>query len=132
MSASEHSELQDLIADSFFGHYGGRASTDEVLRSLVPDLPEHLQNYILSTGLKTAIRGFFRRQRADGLPQAPEANPEGLHVQLDFLSVPEFQYVIERQLKASESARLQAAKLAELCEAIHGVRIPLISQKESA
>jgi len=125
MPASEYSELQEIVERAFTEELGSAASADELLQVIAADLPEHLDHYIRAAGIKTAIGTYFRRKRADGLPQAPEVNAEGVHKQLDLLDVPEFRYVIGKQMKSSAAARSQAEKLAHLCRELHGVVIPL-------
>jgi hypothetical protein len=132
MPTSEFTEIQDLIERAFVEEFGSRASADEVLRSIVAILPEHLDHHLKVSGIKSAIGTFFRRKRSDGLPQAPEATADGVHVQLDFMDVPEFQYVIGQYVKSSEASYSQAEKLAALCREVHGVSIVLTVVEESA
>ncbi len=132
MPHSESTEVQDLLQRLFTEQFGNEASNAELLRALVPALPEHLQNYILVSGLKSQIGVFFRRKRADGLPQAPEVNRDGLHKQLDLMEVEDFRYVIEQYLKSSAAHRAQAHKLASLCFDVHGVAISVEMLEASA
>lgn len=125
MPSSENAEVDDLIRRAFTEEFGGRASSDEVFREVAPELPEHLLHHLASGGLRAAIGRFFRQKNADGLSLAPEADPDGTHVQLDLLSVPEFQYVVGRHLTLSDAHRGQAQKYADKCEVVHGVTIPL-------
>lgn len=125
MSGSENAEIADLIDRAFTGTFGGRASNDDVFREVAADLPDYLIRHLAGPGLKTAIGRYFRAKRKDGLPHAPEVNAEGLHVQLDLLDVPEFEYVIGQQLKRSSEFYGQALKLADRCKTIHGVTIAL-------
>lgn len=132
MSTSENQEINEAIGRVFENDLGGRGSLPEVFRALAEDLPEHLAHHLMATGLKTKIRGYFRKQNADGLPQAPEADAHGTHVQLDLLELAEYKYVIGQQLASSHAARKQAEKMAARCELVHGVRVDLDSLGEDA
>lgn len=132
MPSSENAEVDDLIARAFIEEFGGRASSGEVFRAVGDDLPEHLLRHLASGGLKAAIGRYFRQKNSDGLSIAPEADPDGTHVQLDLLSVPEYQYVVGRHLNLSTSHHSQAQKYADKCEVVHGVIIPLRLAGESA
>ena len=132
MSASESQEINETIGRVFTETLGGRASLTEVFREMVDTMPEHLVHYLVATGLKTKIRGYFTKQNFDGLPQAPEANVDGVHVQLALLDVDEYRYIIVRQLNSSRASHAQAVKLAALCAEVHGVTIALDQLVESA
>lgn len=125
MTDSYRAEIIDAIDRMFVGNFGGRASTDEVFRALVAGLPEHLTNRLIETGLKSHINSYFRAKNDDGLPIAPAADEDNTHVQLELLTIPEFEFVVAAQMKSSRAHRSIAQKIADRCLSDHGHRIDI-------
>ena len=116
MSHSEGAELKDMIQRAF-EELGGRF--------LEPQIPGYLKSSIVRAGLATKVGGFLRQPGKLGLPKAPEVDKDGTHVQLELMSADEFRYVVARQMDNSASAYRRAQQMADLCFALHEVRIPV-------
>ena len=132
MTDSYYQEISEAIDRVFVGDFGGRASTDEVFRALVSGLPKHLTNRLIETGIKSHINSYFRAKNSDGLPIAPAADEENTHVQLELLTVPEYEFVIAAQMKSSRAHRAIAQKLADKCFQDRGHRMDIDGLAESA
>lgn len=132
MISSESAELADMFDRVFVGQFGGRASVDEVYRAVLKDLPNHLRDYLVATGLKTKIGTHFRKRNSIGLPAAPEVNAQGVHVQLDMMSVEEFRYCVQRQCRDAETSKAQAHRYAQLCAEVHGELIDVAAELAKA
>jgi hypothetical protein len=122
--SSENTEIVDLIERTFHT-LGGRATKQDVLVEIRTQLPDHLSEYLIGHGLGTKIGQYFRSIGTDGLPQAPEADEEGTHVQLELLVESEYRYVIAHQMQASANARARAQQYADLCADRLGVVIDI-------
>lgn len=124
MSSSEGAELKDMIQRAF-EELGGRATKGEIVAFLEPQIPGYLKSSIVRAGLATKVGGFLRQPGKLGLPKAPEVDKDGTHVQLELMSADEFRYVVARQMDNSASAYRRAQQMADLCFALHEVRIPV-------
>lgn len=125
MTTSERAEMTEVVASVFLNEFGGRAALSEVTDAVTARIldTQHLNEYLVRLGIKGITKDYFRQSATDGLPNAPEADKAGTHVQLELLTVPEFRYVIGRQLDNSAAARMRAQQYAERCHEIFGVWI---------
>lgn len=121
---SEHAQIRALIVTVWAG-LGGRGTKADVLREVGAALPASLREYLADRGLASAVSGFFRAQREDGLPQAPAVDGEGTHAQLELMTVDECRFVVARYMEAAAAARAQALRMQALCLETHGVLIDL-------
>ncbi|WGW12693.1 hypothetical protein LWF01_02680 [Saxibacter everestensis] len=124
MSASENQELSDLY-QRIFEELGGRATVKEIVAHATITAGQHLNEYLTAQGHKTKVGAFLRRKGTSGLPQAPEVDGQGTHVQLELLSVEEFKYVVAHHLKSARASAQQARNLADYCYEMRGVALDL-------
>jgi hypothetical protein len=124
MSSSEGQELREMIQRAF-EDLGGRATKGEIVAHLESQIPGFLKSAILRAGLSTKVGAYLRQPGRLGLPKAPEVDKDGTHVQLELMLPDEFRYVVARQMDNSASAYRRAQQMADLCFALHDVRIPI-------
>lgn len=125
MTDSYRSELLEQTERIFKTDLGGRAAIREVVDLLVGDLPEGADDYYVRKGVTGVVQSYFRTKTADGLPQAPQVNDSGQHVQLELLSVEEYRFLARQYLDRSHANRAQAEKVAARCKEICGVSLDL-------
>ena len=134
MTASEHSELVDII-DRTFSHLGGVGTLSDVLDvlTIAGTVPDHLREYLVREGLATKVGAYFRRKDRDkGLPIAPEVDEHGTHMQLELMDVGEYRYVIRKYVERGNANRAMAQAFADACYEHHGVRIDISAAGDSA
>lgn len=123
MPDSFTAELRDIIDRAYTTEHAGRATAQMVHNSAHRDLPGHLIDFLVGKGLRAQVTAYFREKDAEGLPKRPEANADGEHVQLDFLSVEECGYVYNRYVDRADANQSQAEKVRAFCIEQHGVDV---------
>lgn len=121
MTDSYTTELRDIIDRAYTQEHSGRATAQMLHNSAHRDLPEHLIDFLVGKGLRAQVTAYFREKDSDGLPKRPEANGDGEHVQLAFLTVQECTYVYEGYQSRADANAAQAERVREFCLAQHGV-----------
>lgn len=121
MTDTYTSELRDIIDRAFTGEHGGRATAQMVHNSVYRDLPEHLVDFLVGSGIRSQVNSYFKAKNAEGLPQRPAVNPDGEHVQLSILSIDEYAYVHRSYLKRAHDNAEQADRIRTACLEQHGV-----------
>lgn len=121
---SENQQLREHIAHTFEA-MGGVGSITDLVQAARAHASPTLDAYIRDRGWTSVVGAFLRSRGANGLPLAPEVDQHGTHMQLQLMSVEEFQYVIKRRMSESTASVRQAQKYAECCWETYGVRIDI-------
>lgn len=122
MTASETAELNEVIK-RIWESMGGRGTIDEAVEHAAVSMPDHIRNYLVTEGLRKKVGAYLRSTGADGLPLAPAVDRDGMHVQLELLSVEEFRAVIVAAMQRTSANRARAYQWAARCKRVHGVWI---------
>lgn len=132
MSASEHSELRELIHGTFEA-MGGTGTKSEVMEMVRGRLPQHLTDYLVTNGLSTAVGTYFRSTDTDsGLPVAPEVDACGTHMFRELMSVDEYRFAIRRRMSGARAYSKRAQQFADECAEVHGVVIDIDAEGRRA
>lgn len=132
MTDSYRSELLEQTDHIFKSDLCGRAVIRDVVNRLTQNLPEGAADYYVRKGITGVVQSYFRTKGADGLPQAPQVNAAGEHVQLELLTVDDYRYLARQYLDRSHANRAQAEKVAARCSQIYSVALDLDQMAESA
>lgn len=132
MVDSYPAELRDIIDRAFTAEHGGRATAQMVHNSVYRDLPEHLVDYLVGKGLRSRVTAYFGEKDAEGLPERPEVNPAGEHVQLPFAAIEEFAYVYAGYLERADANAAKATKVRQRCLEQHGVDLAELPETAGA
>lgn len=121
MADSYRSELREIIERVYLFELAGQATQQMVHRGVWRELPEHLTDFLIGSGIANEIRSYFRAKGDGGLPRFPEVNEDGEHRQLELLTIDEFQFVHDRYIERADANVGQAEKVRQLCLDRHGV-----------
>lgn len=131
MTDSYRAELLDQTHQVFTAEMGGRAIIRDLVDALIADLPEGASDYYVRRGVTQVVQSYFRTKNTEGLPQAPQVNDAGEHVQLELLTVDDYRYLVRQYLDRAEANHAQAEKFAARCEAIWGVTLDVAEAKSA-
>ena len=130
MISSERAELRDIIDRSFVGKYGGRASFDMLAADVLAQTPDHVVRALAASSVRRRITDYLNERNDIGLPQAPVANVDGEHVQLDLMDPKELQFAAEACLQRRDKYAAQARKYGRIYQeryemplVVHGVNL---------
>ncbi len=112
MATSEREELGDLIRETYEAEFGARASHREVFQAVLPNVPQHIRDYIADDGIRRAVTQMFNA-KSDGLPFAPVVNEAGEHVPFDLMEFSEYEFVATGYVRKAAPLLAQARRVAD-------------------
>lgn len=115
-------EIFDLI-DTTFRELNGRATNPIVHTRVLPKLTPSQADYLTNHGLRSMVSEYFRQKNNDGLPHAPEVNPEGTHCQRELMTVDEYRYEARQYFRRGAQNIALGHRVIRGCSEVHGVSI---------
>lgn len=131
MSTSEHGEIMRLCDDAFQS-MGGVGTAPDLAAHVRASMPDELRDYLYQRGVASMVQRYLRTKGTSGLPQAPEVDDHGTHMQLELMSVEEYRFVVNRCVRAGRAYVERAHQYAAHCQALHGVRLAVDLEQGAA
>lgn len=95
---------------------------DEVAEVVAAEEPE-LYGDVAFRAIRNQIRSDLTADAGDGLPWAMSVDNHGTYRQRSFFDADEYRFAIRQYMKRSEANKSKAYRLADECQAVHGVEI---------